>query len=178
MGVQVKEWKGAWWIFVNHKGRRKAKRIGKGEEGEKAATAAAEKIQARLVLGDLSPLEKPRPREITLREYGHQWLATDVALRLKPATEEKYTTVLRKYRLPEPGNLPLSGITREKVKTILQGKLMEGMKPNMARIMLTVLRACLTQPSRGVDSQAILRHVSGSSLAVRVSRWTSSRGMS
>ena len=72
MGVQVKEWKGAWWIFVNHKGRRKAKRIGKGEEGEKAATAAAEKIQARLVLGDLSPLEKPRPREITLREYGHQ----------------------------------------------------------------------------------------------------------
>jgi integrase len=88
-------------------------------------------------------LEKPRPREITLREYGHQWLATDVALRLKPATEEKYTTVLRKYWLPEPGNLPLSGITREKVKTILQGKLMEGMKPNMARIMLTVLRACL-----------------------------------
>jgi integrase len=143
MGVQVKAWKGAWWIFVNHHGQRKAKRVGKGKEGQKAAMAAAEKIQARLVLGDLSLLEEAKPQEITLQAYGQQWLATDVALRLKPATVEKYTTVLRKHWLPELGMLPLSGITREKVKTMLQGKLMEGMKPNMARIMLTVLRACL-----------------------------------
>lgn len=143
MGVQVREWKGAWWIFINHKSRRKAKLVGKGKEGQKAATAAAEKIQARLVLGDSLLLEEPRPREITLREYGHQWLATDVALRLKLGTEEKYATVLRKHWLPELGNLPLSGITREQVKTILQRKLMGGMKPNMARIMLTALRACL-----------------------------------
>jgi integrase len=39
--------------------------------------------------------------------------------------------------------LPLSDLTREKVETMLQGKLMEGIKPTMARIILTVLRACL-----------------------------------
>jgi integrase len=66
-----------------------------------------------------------------------------VTLRLKPATVEKYREVLRKRWLPELGKLPLSDITRDQVKTILQGKLMEGMKPNMARIMPTVLRACL-----------------------------------
>jgi integrase len=88
-------------------------------------------------------LEEPRPLGITLQEYGRPWLAIDVALRLKPATTEKYTAILRKHWLPELGKLPLSGITRERVKIILQGKLMEGMKPNMARIMLTVLRACL-----------------------------------
>jgi integrase len=143
MGVKVRAWKGAWWIFIDHQGRRKAKRVGEGKEGQRAAQLAAEKIQARLVLGDFSLVEEPRPREITLEEYGHQWLATDVALRLKPATAEKYGAILRKHWLPELGKLPLSGITREKVKTILQGKLMEGMKPNMARIMLTVLRACL-----------------------------------
>jgi hypothetical protein len=143
MGVQVKAWKGAWGIFVNHKGHRKAKRVGTGKEGHRVAIAAAEKIQARLVLGDLPLLEEPRPQEITLQEYGHQWLTTDVTLRLKPATVEKYREVLRKHWLPELGKLPLSDITRDQVKTILQGKLMEGVKPNMARIMLTVLRACL-----------------------------------
>jgi Phage integrase, N-terminal SAM-like domain len=143
MGVQVKACKGTWWIFVNHKGHRKAKRVGTGKEGHRVAIAAAEKIQARLVLGDLSLLEEPRPQEITLQEYGHQWLTTDVTLRLKPATVEKYREVFRKQCLPELGKLPLSDITRDQVKTILQGKLMEGMKPNMARIMLTVLRACL-----------------------------------
>jgi integrase len=139
----VRAWKGAWWIFIDHQGRRKAKRVGTGKEGHRAAQLAAEKIQARLVLGDFSLLEEPCPLGITLQEYGHQWLATGVTLWLKPATTEKYTAIFRKHWLPELGKLPLSGSTRERVKIILQGKLMEGMKPNMARIMLTVLRACL-----------------------------------
>jgi tRNA1Val (adenine37-N6)-methyltransferase len=126
MSVKVKMWKGAWWIFIDHYGRRKAKRVGTGKEGHRAEHLAAEKIQARLVLGDFSLLEEPRPWEITLHEYGHQWLATDVALRLKPATAEKYAAILRKHWLLELGKLPLSGISRDKVKAILQGKLMEG----------------------------------------------------
>lgn len=143
MGVRVKEWKGAWWIFVDHNRQRKAKRVGECKTGQRAAITATEQIQARLVLGNFSLLEEPPPREIMLQEYGQQWLATDVALRLKPATKEKYAEVLRKHWLPELGKLPLSAITRDHVKTILQRKLMGGMKPNMGRIMLTVLRACL-----------------------------------
>ena len=142
MGVKVKAWKGAWWIFVDHHGR-KAKRVGTGKESQKAAAAAAEKIQARLVLGDLALLEESDPREVTLKEYAEQWLATDVALRLKPGTVEKYREVLRNHWLPELGRLPLSVSKRDHVKTILQGKLMAGMKPNMARSMFGVLRACL-----------------------------------
>jgi len=143
MGVQVKEWKGAWWIFINHNGQRKAKQVGKGKEGQKAAMVAAEKIQARLVLGDLSLLEGKKPQEITLQEYTEQWLTTDVALRLKPGTVETYGDVLRNHWLPELGKRPLSAITREHVKTILQRKLMAGMKPNMAQSMFGVLRTCL-----------------------------------
>jgi Phage integrase, N-terminal SAM-like domain len=133
MGVQVKEWKVAWWIFVNHHGQRKAKRVGEGKSGHRAAITAAEQIQARLVLGDFSLLEEPSPREIMLQEYGQQWLATDVALRLRPATVEKYVEVLRKHWLPELGKLPLSAITRHHFKTILQRKLRGGMKPNIMR---------------------------------------------
>ena len=38
MGVKVKEWKGAWWVFINHQGHRKAKRCA----SKKAATLAAD----------------------------------------------------------------------------------------------------------------------------------------
>jgi integrase len=119
MGVQVKAWKRAWWIFVNHHGQRKAKRVGTGKEGQKATIAAAEKIQARLVLGDLSLLEQAKPQEITLRAYAEQWLATDMALRQKPGTVETYRGVLHNHWLPELGTLPLSAVMRQRIKTIL-----------------------------------------------------------
>ena len=81
--------------------------------------AVAEKFQAQLVLDDLALLEAVKPQELTLPEYAEQWLATDVALQLKSATEEKYTVVRRKPWLPKPGVMPPSGITREKVKRML-----------------------------------------------------------
>src|SRR5438552_3481831 len=43
VGVKVKEWKGAWWVFVDHQGRRKAKRAGPGSRG-RALLAAARRI--------------------------------------------------------------------------------------------------------------------------------------
>jgi hypothetical protein len=52
MSVTIREWKGAWWIFINHHGTRKAKRIGTGAVGKKAARQAAQQIQARLALVD------------------------------------------------------------------------------------------------------------------------------
>ena len=70
MAVKVKQHKGAWWLFVDHKGKRKAKRVG----GKQAAETAAKKIEAKLTLGDFSLLdEKPlRPFDA----YFHNWLDT------------------------------------------------------------------------------------------------------
>jgi integrase len=172
-GIQVKAWKGSWWIFVNHHGQRKAKRVGTGKEGQKTAVAA-EKIQARLVLGDLSLLEEAKPQEITLREYAEQWLTTDVALRQKPGTVETYRGVLRNHWLPELGTLPLSAITRVQIKSILQRKLMAGMKANMARSMFGVLRTCL---NAAVEEERIMgtpRPVRENSSDGHMPRWISS----
>lgn len=36
MGVKVREWKGAWWVFINHKGQRKAKRCASQKAAELA----------------------------------------------------------------------------------------------------------------------------------------------
>jgi integrase len=67
MGVKVKEripGSGVFWIFINHNGRRKAKKIG----SQAAALAVAKKIEARLVLGE-SFLPEKEPRLPTLSEY-------------------------------------------------------------------------------------------------------------
>ena len=62
MGVKVREkikGSGEWWVFINHQGRRKAKRVGVGRSGKKAAELAALKISARLAGGDTGPLDPP-----------------------------------------------------------------------------------------------------------------------
>jgi integrase len=52
MGVKVREKKkgsGVWWIFIDHQGRRKAKKVGKDK---KVAENIAKKVEAKLALGD------------------------------------------------------------------------------------------------------------------------------
>ena len=68
MGVKVREkvkGSGEWWVFINHQGRRKAKRVGVGRSGKKAAELAALKISARLAGGryrPARPAERPDSR--------------------------------------------------------------------------------------------------------------------
>src|SRR5437870_4896814 len=51
MAVKVVTWKGAYWLDVVHKGRRKRRRVGTGKTGKKAAELAATRIAARLAEG-------------------------------------------------------------------------------------------------------------------------------
>lgn len=44
MAVNIRQWKGAWWVFINHQGTRKARRVGVGESGKKAAKQVAQQI--------------------------------------------------------------------------------------------------------------------------------------
>jgi integrase len=144
MGVKVRERNGAWWVFVDYKGRRKAKRVGSGQEGRKAARTAAEKIQAKLALGDTTVLDERRERALTVAIFVEDWLKHHVTLQRKPATTERYEMVLRKHWLPALGRLPLTGVTRDQIKEVLTEKLGAGLKPRTVKGHLDVLRACLT----------------------------------
>ena len=74
MGVKVREKDGAWWVFINHQHRRKAKRIGIGKEGKSAANRAAAKIQAKLALGDVGILDDQTPQAIpTFEAVALEW---------------------------------------------------------------------------------------------------------
>jgi len=94
MAVKVRERGGAWWLFIDYKGRRKARRVGAGKAGKRAAKAAAEKIQAKLALGDTALLDETRDTARTFTEFAEGWLK-HVAAQRKPGTSEKYEMILR-----------------------------------------------------------------------------------
>src|SRR5438093_10919516 len=93
MAVKVKERGGKWWVFIDYKGKRKAKCVG----SEKAANDAAAKLQARITLGqfNIEDAEEKRERERQERErrerfrfptYFRQWLDTYVKAHCKERT--------------------------------------------------------------------------------------------
>ena len=73
MGVKIREKppnSGIWWIFINHQGKRRAKKVGRDR---KLAVDAAKKIEAKLALGDVGLLDNQGSKAPTFREYVHGW---------------------------------------------------------------------------------------------------------
>ena len=87
MGVKVREKKkgsGVWWIFIDHQGRRKAKKIGKDK---KIAEKIAKKVEAKLVLGDMGLVENKTVTAATFEEYANTWKTLTVPATCKPSTK-------------------------------------------------------------------------------------------
>src|SRR5262249_58983141 len=110
MAVKVKQQKGKWWVFIDHKGKRKAKCIG----SKQAAETAARKIEAKLTLGDFSLLEEKPLRPFD--EYFRQWLDTYVKAHCKERTYDLYEAAFRLHLLPTFGQRDMAGIRRAKAK--------------------------------------------------------------
>src|SRR5262249_39185491 len=111
MGVKVIEWKGAYWLDVSHKGRRKRKRIGHGASAKKAAEIAKTKIEARLALGESSVLDDDKP-VATFEPAARRWFATYCQLgQLRISTQALYLSNLERYVFPRFGSKPVNEIT-------------------------------------------------------------------
>jgi integrase len=120
MGVKVKHWKGAYWLFINHNGRRKARRVGAGRAGQRAADAAAIKIQARLAEGDTGPLEDSTSAPpTTFRSYAKSWVETHAQQACKFSTARVYRTNLNRHILPVLGDRPVATISRMDCRTLI-----------------------------------------------------------
>ena len=117
MAVNIREktkGSGVWWIFINHHGIRQAKKIGKNK---KLAREVAQKLQAKLILGDLD-IEKPKPKIPTFGEYSQKWLAF-IKMNRRESTYERYDQVLKTHILPVFKNKPLDTITRGDIRDFL-----------------------------------------------------------
>jgi integrase len=153
MGVRVKSWKGAWWVFINHQGRRRAKRCA----SKKAAELAADKIDAALKLGQTAVLEASRmakpDRAPTLKDYAERWLETHVRLACKGNTYALYRSRLELHWYPTLAAVPLPAITRDQIRGRvaellahgnLNAKAPRGLRPGTTKTALIPLRSCLS----------------------------------
>ena len=145
MGVQVRErpkGSGVWYIFVNHNGIRKAKKVGRKKA---TAESIAEKFRARLALEDLGIL-KPKKESRLFKEYATEWLARPHP-DWKLSTHTSHTGNLTKHVFPVFGKTPLDHITRKDLKAFFNRLLSKGKAPGT----VTVIRAGIS----GVLSSAV-----------------------
>ena len=118
MAVKVKKRSGKWWVYIDHKGRRKAKCIG----DKRTAERVAETIRAKLVLGDMGVVRRERR---PFGAYYRAWLETYVATHCKRSTYDGYEATGRLYLIPAFGEKDLAEITRDDVKALAYAMLRE-----------------------------------------------------
>lgn len=141
MGVRIRERNGAWWVFICHQGQRKAKRIGPGEQGRKAAKAVAGKIGGKLALGDFGILDRSEsPVAVpTFAEVSAQWERV-TSPNWKQGTKITYGNVIRSRFAPAFGALPISDLTAERVEAWSTATREEGLSKKHLGTVRAVLR--------------------------------------
>ena len=142
MGVKVREktkGSGIWWIYIDHQGRRRAKKVGRDK---KAAEGIAKKIEAKLVLGDMDLAEKKTVTVATFEEYANTWMTFNVLATCKPSTEKDYRSILDNHVLPAFGKKSVMEIKRMMIKKFLMGKIKSG----FAASTVSHMKSCIGGP--------------------------------
>jgi len=112
---------------VDHQGRRKAKRIGIGKAGKRAAELAATKIAARLAEGGPITLNSPVPETPTFAAVAEEWLQKYPALNaIRPSTLDDYRSFTTRHLLPAFGHLRVSEVTAATIEDFIEAKRLPG----------------------------------------------------
>jgi integrase len=134
MGVKVREkvkGSGKWWVFINHQGRRRSKKIG----DKRAANAVKRELEARLAKGDLGMLRERCP---SVAKYGREWL--DSPLReWTDSTRSNHSGAFGLHIKPALGNKRLDEIKRKDVKALIAEVRNKGLSSARAQGVLAVL---------------------------------------
>ena len=124
MGVTVREKikdSGEYYIFINWNGYRKSKKIGRDL---RLANEVAEKIKARLVLGE-RPFEKEEKQRLPIFEkYARQWLKLPTDR--NPTTTEVYGRSLERHVFPEIGKMPIDEIKKPRLQALFDYLAVDG----------------------------------------------------
>jgi integrase len=132
MGVTIREKikdSGEYYIFINWKGYRKSKKIGRDL---RLANEVAEKIKARLVLGQLPFEDQDRQMLPTFEKYARKWLKLPADR--KPTTTELYEYTMVRHVFPEIGRLTLDKVTRPRLQTLFDYLATDGYAKSTIRI--------------------------------------------
>lgn len=124
MGVKIREkpkGSGVWWLFINHRGKRRSKKVGKDKT---AARQMAKKLEAKLTLGDLDLGEFNRTCPL-LKDYAEKWLA--LPHKRKYNTQNTYVRSLEMHVYPVLGKREINQIKRKDLKALFDNLAIKGM---------------------------------------------------
>jgi integrase len=141
MGVKVKYHRGAWWVFVHHKGKRSSIKVGTDKA---RAEAIAEDMRDALVRGEIGL--RVQARADTLANYGAHWLEQQRTL--KASTARFYRDNLKNHLVPVLGTIPVCDIERTHVKALLAALTKKKLRP---RTVTGVIRTLSTILSEAVE---------------------------
>jgi Phage integrase, N-terminal SAM-like domain len=106
---------GPWWLFIDYRRRRKAKRVcaigSNRAESRRVADLVAKTVELRLAEGDLGVFETDATPQVTVESYAEGWLAS-AGKTLKANTARFYEMNLRLSITPVIGKMPLAGVKR------------------------------------------------------------------
>jgi integrase len=134
MGVRVREKvndSGEWWVFVNHKGKRRSKKIG----DKRTANTVARKIRERLAAGDLGMI---RDRCPAIAPYGQKWLDSPLREQAE-STLHKYKEAFELHIKTHFGSKRLDEIKRRHVKEFVGVLKEKDLSPARVQTVLAVL---------------------------------------
>jgi integrase len=106
MGVKVRFFRRAWWIFVDHHGKRRAKKIGDRE----TALRIAKELRERLGRADLH-LPMIDAERVTFARYSETWLE-QARVNLKASTVRFYEGHLEQHIVPALGAREVTDLRR------------------------------------------------------------------
>lgn len=131
MAVKVREkvkGSGEWYIFIDHQGKRKAKKVGRDK---RVAIKAAKTIEANLVLNDVGILNQDSSPSFA--SYVMTWKTTAKYLSLKHSTRRGYNVIIRKYLIPSFGKTKLTEINKMTVSGFIDKLFVKGLRSQTVR---------------------------------------------
>jgi len=145
MSVIVREKKkGQWWIFINHNGKRKSKKIG----DKRTANNLAKEIRERLAKGDMGMVKTECP---TVAKYGREYLNLTVH-EWTDRTITAYDMLFNNHIVPALGSMPLNEIKRKQVRNFLEDIKGRGLSSSTAGGALTILSSIF---NRAVEDELV-----------------------
>ncbi len=141
MAVKVRErpkGSGEWWVFIDHQGKRKAKKIGRDK---RFAQEVAKKIEARLTLGDVGITDE-RQKSPLFKDYAELWLNGYIKGMRRNSTFVRYKDILTRYVYPALGNKPVDEIKRGEIRDLLLKLNTKG----LARATICLVRDVISGP--------------------------------
>jgi len=133
MGVKVRERKpGEWWIYIDHRGKRKAVKVG----SEAAAIKAAKKMEEGFATGKVLPTA---PSKVLFADRYKTWIGQHVGTSCEESTAHVYAKIWKNHVKDYFGNLTIDTIDRDKIREFFRVKTEAGYSKNTIRNMRNLI---------------------------------------